>query len=551
MDHAVQFLELVDATVMLVVEAQNGKRFWLSNGALRDEFREKGLSFEGEEMEELTPVLMSSRTEIYAVEEEVTRGDAIVEKKLNTPVSKIPPAPFLSAANAAVAVAEEVDVSNDDDDDLLEEFSEDNLICFSLKELSELKTERKKILAEQQAKKWKKGGGKSPRELALEEKEMKRTSKSIELVTAAIAAKREKDAAINDSHKRKLSSSSSQQPNATVDSKKLKISTAANAVSSSPVSTTSTSASKAAITTTNTLSSRSKSAVSTPSKTAPKPAAATPSESRALVATSNGSVTCHRCGLVGHIALDCKDDKEGEKLASTSEAEKDAASSVAEDVKPDVDTVVETASSTEIESATTTTQESSSSDKNETEASTVESSASEAQPQKKKSTPIKSATPSKKNSDFVCHYCNTPGHKKPFCYKMKDDLSKGITNGGFQSKGPPAGPPLGPPGPLPGLPQSIMGVPPPMQRPGFGPPTSGPGFGPPTSGPPPFNPGNLDEKTMVEKRLEGLRLSRGIRFSWSASECAFLVMMQDQQQRNDQIVKIGSLDQFLHVFGGN
>ena len=308
MDHAVQFLELVDATVMLIVEAQNGKRFWLSNGALRDEFREKGLSFKGEEMEELTPVLMSSRTEIYAVEEEGTRGDAIVEKKLNTPVSKIPPAPFLSAANAAVAVAEEVDVSNDDDDDLLEEFSEDNLICFSLKELSELKTERKKILAEQQAKKWKKGGGKSPRELALEEKEMKRTSKSIELVTAAIAAKREKDAAINDSHKRKLSSSSSQQPNATVDSKKLKISTAANAISSSPVSTTSTSASKAAITTTNTLSSRSKSAVSTPSKTAPKPAAATPSESCALVATSNGSVTCHRCGLVGHIALDCKDD---------------------------------------------------------------------------------------------------------------------------------------------------------------------------------------------------------------------------------------------------
>jgi len=444
----------------------------------------------------------------------------------------------------------------------------DNLICFSLKELNELKVERKKIFAELQAKKWQKGG-KSERELALEEKEMKRTSKSVELVNAAMDAKKEKEAAdsaakeaaLNDSNKRK--SSASTQP-AKTDSKKPKISPKSKAVSTP---------SKAI------PSSRSKPAVSTPSKAA--------STSRAPIVVTNGSVTCHRCGLIGHIALDCAAEKdksvEEEPLASeatndsmavgTVAAASDAAPSEAapseaavveaEDVKP------ESASSGVNESVAEVLTESSA-EKNGAEASVAEAVVPETEAQKKKTTPIKS-TPVKKNSDFICHYCNAPGHKKPYCYKMKDDLAKGITNGGFQPNnallprpnemgdqmrmspgpnfvpgppsgpplGPPLGPPHGPPGPPPGLGGSIMGVPP-MQR---------PGFGPPISGPLPFNPGNMDEKTIVENRLEGLRSARGIRFSWSASECAFLVMMQDHQQRNDQIVKIGSLDQFLQVFG--
>ena len=39
MDHAVQFLDLIDATLLLVVEAKDGNRYWLSNGQMREEFR--------------------------------------------------------------------------------------------------------------------------------------------------------------------------------------------------------------------------------------------------------------------------------------------------------------------------------------------------------------------------------------------------------------------------------------------------------------------------------------------------------------------------------
>jgi len=400
----------------------------------------------------------------------------------------------------------------------------------------------------------------------------------VELVVAAIAAK-EKEAAsaqdsssANESNKRKISSSTSASPSKATDSKKPKIS--ANEIVKSSA-TSATGALKAA-----------------PSKTA----------SKAPVAAGNGQVTCHRCGIAGHIALDCKgeiDDAEATKDAGAATERNDTPE--VEDVKPDVDLIDGTASSSSTKDTAVVAEKNGTDSevdaapadaKADAPATAPKNSAPE-QPKKKKATPNKEKN--KKNSEFVCHYCNATGHKKPFCYKMKDDLAKGITNGGYQQQkggllprpennigggpggdgrispatanfisgpppiGPPLGPPMGPPmvghhplgptGPPPGAPQSIMGVPPAMQR---------PGFAPPISGPPPFNPGGLnnvnsgggvDEKTLVENRLEGLRMSRGIRFSWSASDCAFLVMMQDREQRNDQIVKIGSLEQFLQIFG--
>ena len=81
----------------------------------------------------------------------------------------------------------------------------------------------------------------------------------------------------------------------------------------------------------------------------------------------------------------------------------------------------------------------------------------------------------------------------------------------------------------------------------------GPPFGPPPSmggGPPNGNnsgPMNPHERALVEKQLDTLRMTRGVRYSWSASEGAYLVMMQDRDFRNDQLIKITSMDQLFQL----
>ena len=93
-------------------------------------------------------------------------------------------------------------------------------------------------------------------------------------------------------------------------------------------------------------------------------------------------------------------------------------------------------------------------------------------------------------------------------------------------------PPTGGP-PMSGPPSSIMG--------------QGPPLGPPPALGPSGGPLNPNERAMVEKQLETLRATRGIRYSWSASEGAYLVMMQDRDMRNDRLVRITSMDQLFEL----